>query len=115
MSLFRDEFVHIIEKADQDVLITVKSGDDQHLAGYQLHTPDGTYHVGPFNNFVIGKGKLLKGKESKLTATITDTNPHTNHTSIVIRLTNSVIEQIYSESSDFDNGTVIYLITIKHL
>lgn len=115
MSLYRDDFVHIIEKADQDVLFTVKAGDNQHLAGYQLHTPDGTYHIGPFNNFVVGKGALLKGKESKLTATITDTNPNTNRTSIVVRLTNSATEQTFSASSDFDNGTVIYLITIMHL
>jgi hypothetical protein len=99
---------------NDDVLITVKAGDAQHLAGYQLHTPDGKYHNGPFLNFRIGKGSDLKGKESKLTATITDTNPNTNFTSIVINLSNQETVKTYSESSEFDNSTVIYLITIKH-
>lgn len=114
MSIYRDDLEHIIEKTGDDVFITVKAGDNQHLAGFQLHTPDGTYHKGPFKDFNIGKGSYLKGKESKLTATITDTNPYTNLTSVVIALTNSQTHQTYSGSSDFDNGTVIYLITIRH-
>jgi len=115
MSIYRDDLKHTVENIADDVFITIKAGDDQHLAGFQLHTPDGTYHKGPFKDFYIGKGSYLQGKDSKLTATITDTNPHTNLTSITISLTNSQTTQSYSGSSDFDNGTVIYLITIKHI
>jgi hypothetical protein len=115
MSIYRDDFEHQIEKADQEVFITITAGDDRHLSGFQLHTPDGIYHKGPFNGFCIGKGSSLKGKESKLTATITDTGSDTNFTSVNISLTNPHLKKTFSGSSDFDNGTVIYLITIKHI
>ena len=114
MAIYRETLLHSIGNAEEMVLLTVKTGDLQHLAQCMLHTPSGSYHTGPFHGFCIGKGSALKGKESNLTIMVTDTNPMTNNTSVVVSLTNNQVTEAYSESSDIDNGTVIYIITIQH-
>ncbi|MEZ5195900.1 MAG: hypothetical protein R2764_05745 [Bacteroidales bacterium] len=114
MAILPDDFEHEVGNLDEQVKLTVKLGDNQHVAHYILHTPDGKYHKLPFDNYEIGKGKELKGNDSKLTVVVTDTNSLTNFTSIIVTLSNKLKTEIYSKASDIDNGTVIYIITIKH-
>lgn len=114
MAMLQDDFEHKVGNIENDVKLTVKLGDKQHVAHYMLHTPDGKYHKLPFNEYVIGKGKVLKGGNSILTIMVTDTNSSTNFTSIVVTLSNTAKIEVYAKASDIDNGTVIYIITIKH-
>lgn len=114
MALFKETLFHQVGEDTSDVSISVTIGDDQHLAYFVLKKPNGSYRHGELHQESLGLGSNVRDKMSQLTVTVTDTNPLTNHTSITITLTNGEEEKSYSEVSDHDGGTVIYMININH-
>lgn len=114
MAIKKATLTHGIGSDNEQVNISVTIGDYQHLTSSVLSLPNGSYKNGPFSNFSMGLGSELRGKTSILTVMITDTNPNTNNTSITVSLTNNSISKTYSQASEVDNGTVIYILTINH-
>lgn len=86
--------------------LTIIFGDGQDGSS-SFKDIEGNYHTGNLLNTVIGTGAKMEGKFIVIGSIVTDTNQHTNATSISYFI-NDVEVATFREEVDTDNGSIFY-------
>lgn len=86
--------------------LTIKFGDGQDGSS-SFKDVENNYHTGNILNTVIGTGAKMDGKYILIGSIVTDTNPHTNATSISYFI-NDIEVATFREVVAADNGSIFY-------
>lgn len=104
---------HEVGDDGKDVTLKIVIGDGQQLYTTVVNRVNGStvYNESPVS---LGKGGTLRGKATTVFVSVTDSNPHTDSTSVTLILDNTATQKTFSKDADTPNGTVDYYLTIHH-
>lgn len=114
MSIVKEDLQHPIGNDAETVSLTLAFPD--HIDSYLIAIvkSDGTTDATPVFPLNLGSGGSLRGKKTAIIASVTDSSPSTDNTSMKVELTNTTVSKVYSKDADKPGGTVNYIITINH-
>ena len=96
--------------ADGPVTLDVISGDGQ-KAFIEVSLNGNVLTSGStIESFPLGLGKAIAGQRLRITSTVADTNPHTNHTSMTYELSGGIRDSSWVSDHDVatDGDTMDY-------
>jgi len=99
--------INLSSEGDNRLTVVVGNAQKYHAS---FMKPSGEYVVGPIQNNPLGSN--LQGKTIILSVMVTDTNPNTNKTSLIVQINGVEKDNIPSEAEQ-DNGQVLYSIKLK--
>ncbi|GHC44916.1 hypothetical protein [Ulvibacter litoralis] len=105
MKLIRNDISFNVDSGKRYYL-TIKFGEGQDGSS-SFKDIEGNYHTGNLVNTQVGTGAKMEGKFILIGSIVTDTNQHTNATSITY-LINNIEVATYREEVAEDNGTIFY-------
>lgn len=102
-----DKTINLTSEGENRLTVLVGNGQKFHAS---FMKPSGEYVVGPVQNNPLGSN--LQGKTIILSVMVTDTNPSTNKTILIVQI-NGVEKGNFPSEAEQDNGQVLYSVQLK--
>ncbi len=108
-----NEFPYSLKKftSNSTIYLSIIVGEGQY-GNSSFKNFNGEIVTGSVLNRILGKKKDIINKSLEIITVVTDTSPHTNHTSVTYKINNNEAAS-YDYDVPNDNGTLFYKTTIN--